>query len=123
MQERQAFARQLIRKRADSRHVSARPTQARDKAIFHRIGADCQDNRNRRGGGFRRPGRPNTSGRNDHSYLPTDESCRKQPQFALIIRPMVLNGDVLAFDVPGCRESLAEASKLSSSAEGIKNSD
>ena len=111
VQQPEQLGRQGSNDKDDARDVAARSVEACDQASSDRIGSHDEYDRRRRGCGFdcvRHPtARPNYRG-----HLPADEISRQSRQpIWLIVRPVILDGDVLAFDESSVVETLPERIK------------
>ena len=111
-QEFQPLRRQVNRKKIDACQVSARPSEAGDKAAFDRIGTGQEDDGNRRGyrlGGGRRY---SCAGRGDNGDLFTNQFGRQRRHSVdLILGPTVFDRHVLALDIAGLFQSLAKCAQ------------
>ena len=95
--------------RSHARNVAARPVQAGDKAVLHRIAADCEDDRNRRGGRLGRKCRAKCAACDDHGHLTATRSAASAGKpIVLTFRPAVFDRHVLALDIAGFAEALTE---------------
>jgi hypothetical protein len=91
--------------------VAARSVEACDQASSDRIGSHDEYNRRRRGCGFDCVPHP-TARPNYNGHLPADEISRQSRQpIWLIVRPVILDGDVLALDESSVVETLPERIK------------
>ena len=106
-QEFQPLCGQLTTEKIDSCQIAARPGKAGDKTLPDRVFRGHEDDGDCRGG---RPGRKlGTSGRGDHRDLPANQFGRQRRQpLHLVLSPAVFDRDVLALDVAGLLEALAE---------------
>ena len=95
-------------RKIDAGQVSARPGEAGDETELDGVFADAEDDRDRRGRSLGRLSNGRLAGRSDNGYVPADEvshECRQAIVSAL--QPVVLDRDVLAFDVAGFNKPLA----------------
>ena len=105
----QPFCRQLADEKIDARQVAARPGEAGDETKPDRVFGDAEDDRNRRGccfGRERRSGPPLATMTRD---LPANQVGRQLRQpIESALRPAVDDRNVLALDVAGFLQALAE---------------
>ncbi len=100
---------QLSREKIDSRQVAARPGEAGDKTKLHRVFADAEDDRGRRGRSFGCKRSKVAGWRGDNGHAPAHEvSHERRKAIELALQPVVLHRYVLALDVAGFVEALAE---------------
>src|SRR5262249_27067794 len=93
----------------DPRQISARPGEASDKAELHRVVADAEDDRDRRGRSFGHLSSIVAGGRGDDGHATAHEVSHERRQaIEFALQPMVLHRYVLALDVAGFVEALAE---------------
>jgi hypothetical protein len=91
---------------------AARPGQAGDKTSFDRVCTDAENNRDRRGRRFGRD-RNLVAERGDHGHTTADQvSHQRREAIVLALQPVVFDRDVLAFDVAGFAEALAEPGRM-----------
>src|SRR5262249_32579594 len=89
--------------------IAARPCQAVDQTQLDRVFADTEHDRDRRGCSFSRLGSKDASGCGDDGHTTTREVGHQSRQaIELALQPMVLHRYVLALDVAGFVEALAE---------------
>ncbi len=92
-----------------AREVAARPVEAGDKPSLDRVVADPEDDRNRRGCRFCRRRRRRTADGDDHSHLTENQiGCQCRQAVVLIFRQAIFDRHVLAFDIAGFFQALAE---------------
>ena len=109
MQEPQPLGRHLRGEKIDAGCVAAGPGEAGDKTKPDRVIADTEDDRDRRCCSFGRERRRDVAGRGDHGHLSADQIGQQRRQaIVLDLQPVVLDRDVLAFDVAGFVEAFAE---------------
>src|SRR6516164_11103033 len=93
----------------DPRQIAARPIEARNKPELHGVRGDAEDDRDRRRCRLGCECRSGTSGRNDYRYLPANQFGRQLRQpVVLLICPAIFDRHVLALDIAGVLEALAE---------------
>jgi hypothetical protein len=109
VQKCQPLRSQLVREKIDSRQVSARPGEAGDKTELDGIFADAEDDRDCRGRSFGHPGSIVAGGRGNNGHAPTHKvSHERWKAIEVALQPVVLDRYVLALDVAGFVEALAE---------------
>ena len=109
VQKRQPLCLQLTREKIDPRQVSARPGEAGDKTELDRVFADAEDDRDRRGRRFGRKRSKVAGWRGDNGHATAHEiSHERRKAIELALQPVVLHRYVLALDVAGFVEALAE---------------
>ena len=109
MQKRQPLRSQLTREKIDPRQVSARPGEAGDKTKLDRVFADAEDDRDRRGRSFGHLRSIVAGWRGDNGHATAHEvSHERRKAIELALQPVVLHRYVLALDVAGFVEALAE---------------
>jgi hypothetical protein len=109
VQKCQPLRTQLIREKIDARQVSARPGKTGDKTQLDRVIADAEDDRDGRGRSFGHLGRIVAGWRGDNGHATTHEVSRERwKAIELAFQPMVLHCYVLALEVAGFVEALAE---------------
>ena len=109
MQEPQPLGRHLRGEKIDAGRVAARPGEAGDKTKLDRVFGDAEDDRDRRGCSFGRERSGAVAGRGDHGHATADQIGHQRRQaIVLALQPVVLDRHVLAFDVAGFVEALAE---------------
>jgi hypothetical protein len=89
-------------------NVAARPVQAADEPKRHWVEPDLEDDRDSRGCRLGRECR-GRAGRGNRGHLTADQlgrQCRQPTGF--ILRPAVLDRDILALDITDFLEALAE---------------
>jgi hypothetical protein len=95
--------------RAHTRHVAARPVEAGDKAELDWIAASDEDDRDCRGGPFRRKRRDGTAARGNERDFAADEISRKRRQsVVLALCPTVFDCHIPALSEPGFIETLGK---------------
>ena len=100
---------QLSREKIDPRQVSARPGEAGDETELDRVFADAEDDRDRRGRSFGRKRSRVAGWRGDNGHATTHEfSHERRKAIELALQPVVLHRYVLALEVAGFVEALAE---------------
>src|SRR5262249_202821 len=108
-QEFQPLRRQLIAEKIDPRQIAARPIEAGDEAQPDRVFAGAKDDRDRRRCRLGCERRGGTSGRNDYGYLAGNQLGRQLRQpVELTLSPAIFDRHVLALDIAGVLEALAE---------------
>jgi hypothetical protein len=99
---------QLHVQRGHAGNIAARSVEAGNEANFHRVLGGREDDRNRRGcplGGERR----RCAKRGDHGDLTTHQiGCLLRQPIIVALRPAVFDRHILAFDVTGLLQTLAE---------------
>ena len=96
----------------DTCQVAARPGEAGDETKPDRVFADGEDDGDRRGCRLGRQRRIGTSGRGDHGDLSANQFGRQRRQsIDLILGPAVFDRHVLALDIAGVFEALAECAQ------------
>ena len=109
MQEPQPLGRQLLSKKIDAGRVAARPGKAGDQTQLDRVFADAEDDWDRRGRSFGRWRSKVAARRGDNGDATADEVGHERRQaIELAVQPVVLDRHVLALDVAGFIEALAE---------------
>src|SRR5262249_55076790 len=110
-QQFQPLCHQLGTEKIDPREVSARSSEARDETEPNRVFGDCEDDGDRRSGRFGRQSR-SCAGCDDDGNLSANQFLREywQPT-ELVLRPAVFDYDVLALDVAGLLQALAECAQ------------
>jgi hypothetical protein len=94
---------------AKARDVAFRPGEAGDKAESDRIAAGHEDHRCRRG--CRLSCQHRRSIPDDRGHATADEIGHQHRQLILlIVRPAILDGEVLALDEPGLAQAIPERS-------------
>jgi hypothetical protein len=112
VQESQPLGDSLLVEKIDTGRIAARPRKAGNKTHPHRVLADAEDDRDRRGRSFGRK-RGSIGERGDHGHATAHEIGHERRQaIVLAIQPVVLNHYVLALDVAGFAEAFAERSSL-----------
>src|SRR6516162_5234556 len=105
----QPLRRQLIGEKIDPRQIAARPIEAGDEAQPDRVFADAEGDRDRRRCRLGCECRSGTSGRNDYCYLPVNQfGCQLRQPLELTLSPAIFDRHVLALDIAGVLEALAE---------------
>ena len=100
---------QLVREKIDSRQVAAGPGEAGDKAELHRVVADAEDDRGGRGRSFGHLGSIVAGWRGDDRHATTHEvRHERRKAIELALQPVVLHRYVLALEVAGFIQALAE---------------
>jgi hypothetical protein len=93
----------------DPRQVSPRPGEASGETELDGVFADAEDDRDRRGRSFGGKRSSVAGGRGDNGDTTTHEvSHERRKAIELALQPMVLHGYVLALEVAGFVEALAE---------------
>ena len=111
-QQSQPLCRQLSTEKIDACRVPARPGEAGDKAKPDGIVADDKNDGDRSGYRLGRERRSGASGRGDHRDLPTNQFGRQSGQpIHLILSPAVFDRHVLALDIAGVLQALAECAQ------------
>ena len=111
VQQPEQLGRQGSNDKDDARDVAAGSVEACDQARSDRIGSHDEYDWRRRGCGFDCVRHPTTRP-NYRGHLPADEISRQSRQpIWLIVRPVILDGDVLAFDESSVVETLPERFK------------
>ena len=106
------FAANSAVNKIDPGQVAARPGEAGDKPELYRVFGDDEDYGDRRGCRLARERGGGPSGRGDHGDPPANQFGRQRRQpIELTFRPTVLDRHVLAFDVAGLLEALAESTQ------------
>jgi hypothetical protein len=102
---------QLGTEKLDPRQVSARSSEARDEIEPNRVFDDCEDDGDRRSGSLGRQ-RRSLAGCDDDGNLSANQFLRECRQPAkLALRSAVFDHDVLALDVAGLLQALAECAQ------------
>ena len=113
MQQIKSFAGEFAGKKGYSRHIAARPVQARDQAELDWIGAERENNWNRGGGSLRRKGGWTRIERHDHGHPALNEFCRKWGQSKhTVIRPAIFYLHRPTLDEAGRSEALTECGHI-----------
>ena len=125
-QEFQPLCHQLTTEKIDARQVAARPGEAGDKTKPDRVFADDEDDGDRRGCRLGRECRRRGSERGDHGDLPANQFGRQRRQpIDLTFGPAVFDRHVLALDIAGLLQALAECAQtvaqLVSGDVGLRN--
>jgi hypothetical protein len=104
---------QLSSEEGHSGDVAARPVEAGDQAQPHRIGAEHEDDWYRRGGGLCRERWSGAAACDDQGHLTASQIGRqfRQP-IGLIVRPAIFDRHILALDVAGLFQPMAECGQL-----------
>ena len=111
-QEFQPFCRQFNSEKTDPCQIAFRSGEAGDKTVLHRVVANTEDDRDRRGCRFGRQRRSHTLGYCDHGDLPANQIGRQLRQpMDLILGPAVQDRNVLALDIAGVFQALAKAAQ------------
>ena len=93
----------------DPGQVAARPREARDQPKSDRVIPDAEDNRDRCGRVFCLE---YTRERGDHGHAtPNQVGNQRRDAIKFALQPVVLDGDVLTFDVAGFTKPPAERSR------------
>jgi hypothetical protein len=99
----------LTREKIDPRQVAARPRQAGDKTEIDRVFADAEDDRDRRGRSFGYLCSKVSGRRGDDRHATVHEvGHERRKAIELAPQPVVLHRYVLALEVAGFVEALAE---------------
>jgi len=99
----------LLGEKIDAGGVAGRAGQTVDQTQFDRVFADAEDDGDRGGRSFGRLGSIVSTGRGDHGHATADEVGHERRQaIELALQPVVLHRYVLAFNVAGFVEALAE---------------
>src|SRR5262245_30114681 len=124
MQQPKLLCPKLRRNEGDTGDVAARPVETGDEAELNRVAAGYEDDRDRRS---RRLGY-NCRGdvmRSDHRHLTAYQiGCEVGQSVVLVLRPAILDHDILALDVTGFTKALPECGQISctmASAELLRN--
>src|SRR5262249_52178245 len=105
----ESFRYDLYTKRDSACHVTAGPAQAWDEAGSHRIIADSEHDRYRRGRSLRRQRPVVSPERGNHRHLPTHQIVRKRGQsLHVVARPTEFDRHVAPFDETGLIEAPAK---------------
>src|SRR5215510_917269 len=108
MQQPKLLCPKLRRNEGDTGDVAARPVETGDEAELNRVAAGYEDDRDRRS---RRLGY-NCRGdvmRSDHRHLTAYQiGCEVGQSLDLVLRPAILDHDILALDVAGFTNPLPE---------------
>jgi hypothetical protein len=108
MQEPQPLGHSFLDEKIGARCVATRPGETGDKTKLDRVLPDGEDDRHRRSCSFG-SNRGHGAGRRDDCHLSADQISQQSWQtIVLALQPMVLDRDVLAFDVTGFVEAFAE---------------
>ena len=100
---------QLDPHQADPREISAWPGDTGDQAVLGRVGADYEDEGDRRGRSLRRQRRNVVADRHDHIDSAADQIDGQRGQPIIVtLRPAVFDRQVLALDIAGFAQPLAE---------------
>jgi len=108
MQQLKPFRHELNVQTCYTCHVAAGPVEAADHAGLDRINGGEEDDRKCRG---RRLGSDcwRDAGSGNHGYLTTNQiGCQGRQSIILALCPTVFDGDILALDVAGIVQTLAE---------------
>ena len=109
MQQRQPLRSELGTEPTHPRDVAARPIEAGDKAVFTRVIVAREHNRDCTGRRLGRERRIVAAGCSDHGHLTLNEFGRQRRQsIRPPLRPAIFDRDVLAFDIAGLIQALAE---------------
>src|SRR5207253_8393209 len=100
----------------DAGRVTARPGEAGDETKLDRVVTDAEDNRNRRGRGLGREGSVVAGGRGDDGHATPDQvSHQRRQALVLGLDVMVLDRHVLALNISGFADGLAERGRTARS--------
>src|SRR5215475_11258046 len=112
MQQPKLLCPKLRRDEGDTGDVAARPVETGDEAELNRVAAGYEDDRDRRS---RRLGY-NCRGdvmRSDHRHLTAYQiGCEVGQSLDLVLRPAILDHDILALDVAGFTNPLPEGGQI-----------
>src|SRR5262245_31638947 len=112
MQQPKLLCPKLRRNEGDTGDVAARPVETGDEAELNRVAAGYEDDRDRRS---RRLGY-NCRGdvmRSDHRHLTAYQiGCEVGQSLDLVLRPAILDHDILALDVAGFTNPLPEGGQI-----------
>jgi len=99
-------------KKIDAGRIAARPGEAGDHAVPHRIFADAEGDRDGRGGGLGRK-RGGVTGGSDNSHPAAGEVGHERRQSSVqAAKPVVLDSHVLALDVAGFAQGFVERGRV-----------
>jgi hypothetical protein len=99
----------LTREKIDPRQISTRPGEAVDKTELDRVFADTKDDRDHRGRSFGHLSSVIARGRGNNGHATTHEvSHERRKAIELALQPVVLHRYILALEVAGFIEALAE---------------
>jgi hypothetical protein len=109
VKQRQPLRSNLRTEPAHPRNVPARLIQACDQAVLARVVVAREDNWNCSGSGLGHECRIVSPGCGNHRNLTLDEIGRQHRQsIRMSLSPAIFNRDVLAFDIAGLVQALAE---------------
>src|SRR5262245_40757074 len=112
MQQPKALSPKSRRNEGDTGDVAAWSVEAGDEAKLNRVTAGCEDDRDRRS---RRLGYNCRRGvmRSDHRHLTAYQiGCEVGQPVVLVLRPAILDHDILALDVAGFANALPECGQI-----------
>src|SRR5215470_9180703 len=111
MQESQPLSHNFGDEKVDAGCIAAWPSKAVDQAKLDWIFANAENDRDRRGRSFGRKRSRVAGGGSNNRHATTDQvGIERRQAIVLTIQPMVLDHQVLTFDVPGLVQALAERS-------------
>ena len=109
VQKCQSLRTQLSCEKIDAGQVSPRPGEADDETELDGVLADAEDDRDRRGRSFGSKRSSVAGWRGDNGHATTHEFSHERRQaIELALQPVVLHRHVLALEVAGFVEALAE---------------
>src|SRR5262245_35446559 len=112
MQQPKLLCPKLSSDKRDTGDIAAGPVETGDEVELNRVAAACEDDRDRRS---RRLGYDCRGGvmRSDHRHLTAYQiSCEVGQSVVLVLRPSILDDDILALDVAGFTNALTERGQL-----------
>src|SRR5262249_2294251 len=111
-QQLQPLRRQINCEKSDAGEVAARPGEARDQTAPGRIVPDRKDDGDCRGRRLGRECTQRASACDDHGDVAADQFARQRRQpVQFVVSPAVFDREVLALDIAGVLEALAESAQ------------
>src|SRR5215813_11523792 len=108
MQQPKLLCPKLTSDKRDTGDIAARPVETGDEAELNRVAAACEDDRDRRSRRLGYDCRPGVM-RSDHRHLTAYQiGCEVGQSVGLVLRPAILDHDILALDVAGFTNALPE---------------
>src|SRR5215471_1188265 len=108
MQQPKLLCPKLSSDKRDTGDIAAWPVETGDEAELNRVAAACEDDRDRRGRRLGYDCRPGVM-RSDHRHLTAYQiGCEVGQSVGLVLRPAILDHDILALDVAGFTNALPE---------------
>jgi hypothetical protein len=112
MQQSKLLCPELSKDKRDTGDIAARPVETGDETELNRVTTACEDDRDRRSRRFGYHCRGSVM-RSDHRHLTAYQiSCEVGQSFLLVLRPAILDRDILALDVSGFTNALPECGQI-----------